>query len=301
MSINRDITVPAGIGDSIWLLQKLISTGEAFKFLLPGGQPRRGKQVFDLLPPSLVAGCDYLTMPLGYETIKKHNIQVRKPLFKSIEDKSFYLSCNEWLDTGNRLADFFPDLNTAYTLPWQIPADDAEQAEAKIKPYRSGALVGIYTSSLATTGAWKGWQEKEWAHLCEFITNDCPRTTFVLIGAEWDKDLIMRLQQELTRLNIRHIAMLSQPLAQVITLMRFLDFAFFFPSGLPIMNETLEHKTNGVMFYPKHLEPMMTKWCHPDRTASNAFIETLFCSPEDIYSRCIDHGNIIERLSKGPI
>ncbi len=43
----RKIVVPSGIGDAIWVLQLLVNQPEAFDWVLPGGAPRRGKQVFD--------------------------------------------------------------------------------------------------------------------------------------------------------------------------------------------------------------------------------------------------------------
>ena len=46
----RKITVNAGIGDNIWLFQKLLNQKEKFDFILPDGNPQRGKQIFDLVP-----------------------------------------------------------------------------------------------------------------------------------------------------------------------------------------------------------------------------------------------------------
>lgn len=283
--MSKKIIVPAGIGDSVWLLQLLVNQPEAFDFVLPGGNPRRGKQVFDLLPTSLVNSCEYSSdRRLGYKTIGSENIQLTHKTWHQLKDhQTFFLSCNEWLEQGHNLKDFFYDLPISYRLPWQTQpfAADANKlaGEHEIR-------IGIYGSSYSTSRTWGFWQEDKWFDLITRLNvgHLHGRITFFIIGAEWDENLAGGLMSRLTAAKIKHVPLVSKPLGFVMELMQTFHYAFYFPSGLPILSETLAMKTPCTMFYPPHLDKMMHKWCDPARTESGQFKECQFCEPEQIYN-----------------
>jgi ADP-heptose:LPS heptosyltransferase len=267
----RSIKVPAGIGDVIWILMKLINTGDKFRFFLPGGHPRRGKQIFDLLP-QVTESCHYVDM-LGYNQIRARNAATRWHEWRLIRRSEIYLSANEWLESGKRIERFLPDLATSYTLPY-VTSDEDKSTAAELVP--GPGYIGIYGSSYSTQRAWGFWDENGWYELIRLIP---PGYTFVIIGADWDTDLATQLTGKLTTAGIPFVNTVGQPLGTVVEILKRLDYFIGFPSGLSILNETLGKR--GLMFYPGHLRPMMYTWAHPDRLAYKDHIPLLFCTPQE--------------------
>ncbi len=293
----RTITVPAGIGDSVWLLQKLVNVKEKFCFTLPGGEPRRGKQVFDLLP-SIVQNCQYSNSLIPYRKIKEKNIQNRHKRWSQIHAQEFYLSCNHWLDTGNRLVDFLPDLPLTYTLPWVIPQKSKESAANLTRKLheKKKHIIGIYPSSMTTSKAFAGWQLKEWMELIELLYKAAPKTIYCVIGAEWDRDLTNQIVTQCIARKIPVYDCVGVELGYTMEMMQQFTYAFYFPSGLPILNESLPRPSNGVMFYPTALQLMINKWAPEERTRTNALKECVFCHPAEIFTWCDLEYRLIDKL-----
>lgn len=288
----RVITVPSGIGDNVWLLQKLINQKEHLNFVLPGQEPRRGKQIFDLLP-QVVRGCEYSKdRRLNYRTLAAKNIQKAVPLWKDIKYTHFALSCNEHLEQGKSLESFLPDLPTSYTIDWQTSQYEPEVAH---DTRNFDTMIGIYGSSYSTTRAWGFWQENEWLELIEKIHAVNPNYTYVLIGADWDLDLGVKLINRLKSNNIQCFDTVGKPLGYVIEVMKRLKYAFYFPSGLPILSETLTRKTDCLMFYPDHLKKMIGSWRNPSRGVE--FKEMLFTTPENVFDFVKNEYKLFERIS----
>lgn len=290
----RKIVVPPGIGDSLWILQKLINQSEKFDFVLSGGQPRRGKQIFDLLP-QLSNSCEYANYNIGYNFIKRNNIHHRHKEWNEIKDQQFYLTANEWLEEGNELKDFLPDLSISYTLPWKTE-QYREEVKKDIESHKH--LIAIYGSSYSTVRAWGFWQEAQWFELISRIHKENQNITYVIIGAEWDVNLSSSLIGLIeTNPSIKYLNTVGKPLGYVMELMKELDYGFYFPSGLPILSETLDVKTDCTMFYPPHLEKMMRKWCDPARIEGKQFKECLFCTPLEIFDWVKDTYKLFDKLN----
>lgn len=288
----KRIIVPAGLGDQVWLLQKLVNTKEKFNFVLPGGNPRRGHQLAELLP-QVIETSSYKS-GLSYEKIKHDNIQLKHNLWSEIKQNSFTLSANLWLEQGNKLIDFLPDLPLSHTLPWQT--EKYKQKAVEDNQQYDGGLIGIYGSSYSTSRAWGFWGEKMWFELIQLIHIQRPKAAFVIIGASWDTDLSDQLEVLLLNNKIPYINTVGNPLGYVMEMMKLFTYAFYFPSGLPIINETLEGKSDCVMFYPPHLQKMQGTWSDPARTESNAFKECQFCEPREIFDWCLNTYKLLDKL-----
>jgi len=293
----RKIVVPAGLGDAIWLLQLLVNQPEAFDFVLPGGTPRRGKPVFDLLPERLVCSCEYAEdRRLGYKYLADHNAQKYSARWADLTAQTLFLTANEWLETGNDLRDFL-DLPISYELPWQLAP---YEAEAVSMTAQHQVRVGIYGSSYSTSRAWGFWQEGEWLELVRLLDRALRargrRPTFYVIGAAWDLNLAQGLMRHLVRHSIDHVNLTGRPLGLVAQVMQRFHYAFYFPSGLPILSETLARKSPCTMFYPAHLAAMQGRWCDPARTASGEFKECQFCSPRQIFDWVVNTYQLLDKV-----
>lgn len=274
----RTIKVCPGIGDNIWLFQKLVNCGERFDFQMTSAHPQRGKQIFDLFP-QVSNSCTYIDDMKSYKFIK-NNAEYGD--FKNIEKDEFFLECNTHLEIGRRIEKFLPDLQTSFKLDYATTPKDKQQAINLLDIFRSNTdrkFIGIYGSSYSSARRWNFWQENEWFELCLLVRNtDC---VFVIIGADWDLDLAQKLIPKLQLADIRFINTVGQPLSVVIEILKSLHYFFGFPSGLSILNETLQKP--GMMFYPPHLRNMIGKWADPDRVGKE-FKEAEFCSPQTAYA-----------------
>lgn len=278
----RKIKVCAGIGDNIWLLMKLINSGEKFDFQLPDGKPQRGKQIFDLLPQ--VANSAEYVPGLSYRTLKANNIQNRKKNWKQITEEDFYLTCNEHLETGHRLELFLPDLPISFKLDYDT-ADSIERIQEQFPGTKE--YIGIYGSAYSTTRAWGFWDEKKWFDLIRMVHARNPDYVFVIIGAEWDIDLGRNLVELLRLHDIPHINTIGQSLGDVVEIMKRLKYFFSFPSGLGIMAPTVSCQVT--MFYPPHLVKMINAWASPEDIETGAYKGCLFCEPEAIFKWTVEN------------
>jgi len=281
----RTIKVCAGIGDNIWLLQKLINTGEQFNFELPDGKPQRGKQIFDLLPQ--VANSATYVKGLNYRTLaaKTHRGKWADA------PQSMYLSCNEHLEAGKNLVDFLPDLPISYKLDWDTPVTLADVMGLKI-PKEIGKYIGIYGSAYSTQRAWKqygAWGVAEWLQLIGLIHAKGADYTFVIIGAEWDNDFATELSVLLRANNIPYINTVGEPLTSFMQWVKLFHYAFYFPSGLPILSETIHGSSDCCMFYSSNIAGILGTWADPKRIADGNIKECLFCSPALIFDWCLEN------------
>lgn len=278
----KTITTCAGIGDSIWLLQKLINQPDKIHWRIPGGLPRRGKQLFDLIP-QVVASFDWIE-DLGYRKIKERG---HRGTWKSTPN-NFYLEANTWLESGKRIEGFLSDLKTSYILPYQTTHEDVVKRceilhdtqfttpEGHWRSVNSAVkYIGIYTSAYETARHMGGWTAAEWSSFVRMLP---PGYTLVFIGAPYDQGIV---QQVMRQCNRPYIDTIGQPLPVVVEILKRLECFIGFPSGLSILNETLGAKKT-LMFYPPKLQPMINAWADPARIESGEYKGCLWCEPTTI-------------------
>jgi ADP-heptose:LPS heptosyltransferase len=284
----RTITVPAGIGDNIWLFQKLVHANERFDFVLPDGKPQRGHQIFELLPE--VAASYKYAPGLSYNVLNRNNIQRVHKEWWEIEQQEFCLSCNQHLESGKRIEEFLPDLPTAFRINWLTTKSDWERAVSFTTKYN----IGIYCSSYAGSRNWGTWTATEWARLIDGMYRKNPAFVFVIIGAQWDADMTGEVMRMLDLLNIPYINTIGEPLGVVIEILKRLDYFIGFPSGLSILNETLGKRT--FMFYAEQIKGIMQTWADLDRIVSMDCIECLFCPPEKALDIIFDIYKLMDKI-----
>lgn len=276
----KNITVAAGVGDNIWVLQKLIQAQEQFNFIIPGNNPRRGKQVFDLLPQ---IGTAQYGDPMPFAHIKRKNAQAAFGTWHNIKKfHDFTLEANTHLEHGKRIEQWLPDLPTTFRIDWATT-----QADKYYGATIPENAIGIYGSAYSTQRAWGFWDEKEWLKLIKLCG---PDYTYVIIGAEWDTDLGRNLMALLAKEKIKYVNTIGQSLGTVIEIMKRLHYFFSFPSGLGILATTVNCPVT--MFYPNgrnsgaDLRPMINAWAAPEDIESGIYKGCEFCTPEQIFKWC---------------
>jgi hypothetical protein len=272
----RTIKTNPGIGDACFIFQKLINSGEQFNWQIHNGSPMRGQQVFDLLP-QLSASCTYVP-DLQYKIVGPRNIQRQIPKWKDIRMQDFYLSANQWLEEGNRIETFLPDLPTSYELPFQTQ----EWTGSVAVDFPKGIYIGIYASAYSTVRSWGFWGPDLWMQLILSLHRLIPEAVFVQIGAQWDIDVADGILARMTAAGVPHINTIGKPLGYVIEMMKILNYGFYFPSGLGILSGLLHRKS--VMFYPPALPKLACTWADPAIIEDGSFKECQFTTPENIFS-----------------
>ncbi len=293
MTMTRTIKVCAGIGDNIWLIQKLLSSNESFKFKLAGDTPRRGKQIFDLTP-DLVADAQYDDSFTSLEPIKE-GVQNSKDRWYDVYEDDIYLSANTHLENSYRLEWFMPDLDTMFRVPWKTEKwrEEAEEFLPNGRPY-----VGLYGSAYSTARHWEFWGIAQWANLAASV-RQVGDPIFVVIGASFDIDLARDLGTHLANHSIKQMSLIGKPLGLIIEVMKRLSYFFAFPSGLGILSTSVRCPT--MMFYPPHLEPMINAWAEPEAIMSGLYTGVPFIPPEEALKKALSKGSLKERLDAHPV
>lgn len=283
----RTIQTCPGIGDSVWLLQKLINSKEKFHFQISGAQPQRGKQLFDMLP-QVAASCEYVK-GLNYQAILDASAPFQNKKFKSIKVNAFALQINTHLEAGKRIEEYLPDLPITYKLPYITEGSGFD--ETVFKSVSHTKMIGIYGSTYGTSKNWGGWDDGHWYDLISKFHAEDPNICFVVIGATFDIDMASRIIKRMDMAKISYINTIGKPMTYVIDMLRVLDYFIGFPSGLSIINETLHKKT--FMFYPDHLQPMINAWPEMGRIESNDYIGSLFVEPMEVFKLIMDKADIL--------
>jgi ADP-heptose:LPS heptosyltransferase len=263
----RQITTCSGLGDFCFIAQKIINQPEKFDWVFPASQPRRAFQLEEVLP-QLINSVSH------EEKLTYRNIASRNHLGKwsAAKKQKFFLSANEHLESGKRIEDFLPDLDTSFNIPFQNIPD--------MELTTDGPTIGIYTSAYSMARQWNGWGHIEWLNLINKLLEVNKDYRFVIFGASYDVGIVEKIAENL--LPHQYRIMKDRPLSEVIAVMRKLEMAICFPSGIPIIHELCGGKRT-IMLYPSHLKKMMNTWADPERIKDGRYKGCQFCPPEQIF------------------
>lgn len=285
----RTIKVAPGIGDILWIIMKLESTGEKFHWRIAGDQPERGKQIFDVLPQTVAS----VTYDRAFNANHALNCNIQNTLktWDAIGNRSLmFLTINrhfEAIPAGN-FRDWLPDLKINYYPQYQTQAF-AGRADQLLSD-KGVKYVGCYGSSYSTSRHWGGWMDQEWEKMIVGLRQRDPSIVPIIIGANWDIDIATKLIARLDSRHIPYIRLIGENLALVIEVMKRVRYGFYFPSGIGIIAGTLG--VPGTMWYPTKLDTMRGKWCDPKLTEQDIFHEMVFCTPEEMLQYIDSRGGI---------
>lgn len=262
---------PAGIGDISWVYSKLrylkaMSGMEVILSVAGQDVPRRGEDFVKLLPEVRWGG--YLDdrnswqvlsqcLPSNWPDTMGGWEVFAKPWLQNV-------SANMHLESGKSLADFWPKLPTDYHYPIDIPQGQRDRAMKEFMAFTTRPAVGVYVSGSdkdkIKRGGWGLWSVDDWLNVllkCSWAANDMKgrqdeRTSFVLLGAEYDRDKTEELAR---RLRFEHgftvIEVIGQPLGVALACLENCQFCFSYPSGLGILANVL--RVPAIMLLPRVL------------------------------------------------
>lgn len=300
-AIMRTINVCAGIGDNLWVLQKLMNSGEKFHFKIAGDEPKRGHQIFELFP-QVVESWSYtdefgsavvcsgdrakkveeLVAEIDRTYMKEHN-----PIFKGIKDQRMYLSMNHHLERGERIERWLPDLETTFFPEYHTTAEQKRRAATLIGK-KQELVIGLYGSCYSVLRSWGFWHAPQWLELALNISKivDC-EVRFMVIGASFDIDLAKDLMDLLKKNNLTFSEVIGEDLGTVVEIMKKLNYFYSFPSGLGIISTSLRCPT--MFFYPPHLRPMHKAWCSPESLKDETYVPMEFVTCKQAWDATPKH------------
>lgn len=280
----RTIRVCAGIGDNLWVLQKLVNAGQKFHFKIAGDKPRRGHQIFDLLP-QITASYEYASFDSG-QVIKRdasgcHNPKGPQLKYSHFNKDDFYLCCNHHLERGQRLEEWLPDLETSYLMDYTTSDSDQNEAFRVLQGVTEDDLViGLYGSCYSVLRHWNFWQPDTWALFADYLNLNAKRNVvFVVVGASFDLDLGQKMITELEGMTLTHRNCIGKSLGCVVEVMKRMDAFFSFPSGLGVLSSSLNIPT--MFFYPPHLDKMKNAWASPEAIETKRYVPMDFVPPQE--------------------
>lgn len=281
-----NVVVPSGIGDFSWSYSKLCNLSCLFDVeVAQTGGPLRLAPYAQILPKVETVG----HRRMSWEQLKKAAIPAETTLEQLDSFRqagTVFIETNSHLEANRHLRDWLPDLPIKHHYEIRIPKDDAVKAAA-LAP--KDPFIAIFASSVETSRAWNTWQEKEWVKLMNLIQRNAGPVEFVLLGANWDRNLAVRIEREARMANVPFSNLVGETTIgmclQIITLS---SYFIAFPSGLGILADVL--CAPATMFYA-HVgahEGIIHNWADPESIQSLRYFESMFIPPEE-YAKWLLH------------
>lgn len=233
-----DIYTPSGIGDIYWLLSKVYypieRMGEKIRIHTPPGQDEKASRGKFLEYMSAIES----VKPDG---ITYNELKQKAKNYYTIE-KTMYLECNSWLESGKSLESYLPKFKSEYNLPWPIVCPP-EKTKKRVVVYTSGKQ----NNNSKSTGRWS---YTDWRILCHKLKKlNCE---LWWIGASYDIDMV-----EECKINNFWI---DKDAPSVMALLRSADAFISFQSGLSCIS--VMEKIPTCMLYFRKLD-LLSKSFHP--------------------------------------
>lgn len=276
-----EITVHPGIGDISWVYSKLVSCGRPLRLrIAEDRKTKRSLPYVDLLPN--VESAEYGDMGDYIPLSKSWNAYYGEFMEAEAEGKELMISANNWLEKGNRLEGYMPDLETDFHYEITTSPRDLDDA---VHMLPAGKKVGIYTSSMGGAVGWNGWEREEWTDFGRRLHKDYPGVTVVLMGAKWDIDLSGLVAGGLAHYGVPYVNLCGRtPMPLAVEILKQLDWFVGFASGMGVLSNVLWKPC--CMLYPDHLVKLMDAWPCPVTLATGYYKGLLWQRPADVLREC---------------
>lgn len=284
MSEPITLHVHPGIGDISWVLSKLATTGEMFDLVIAlDKKTSRSLPLAGLVP--FINSVRQGTMEDYYVLSQVGNAKWSDYMDAREKGQELYITANPWLEKGNRLEGYLPDLDTDFHYPIRGTVDEVAWAESKLVP--CAKHFAIYVSAKGGIDAWSGWYEYEWAEFIRFVHNTFPGTAFYLIGAGWDRDMQAAVNRILDIEGVEYVDTVGKTsLGKAVELIRRMDYFAGFASGMTILADVM--KKPVLMLYPDYLADLMYSWPCPVSMATGSYIGMAWRRPIEVFTAVRD-------------
>lgn len=278
---NMELLLHPGIGDISWVLSKLSTTGKKFDLVIAeDSKTRRSMPLVDMVD------CINSARYGGYEIyaiLAKTTNAFFSEYEKAHEDgKTLCMTANNWLEKGNRLEGYLPDINTDFHYELKTTQEDDAWADLVLdKNYKS---IGIYTSSKGGIKNWNGWSALEWMEFILKVREKYPDTKFYLFGAGWDQDMRLPMLQILNHYCVDYVDLIGKTtLSKVVSVLKKINYFVGYASGLTILANVVY--TPVAMLYPRYLNSLTYSWPCPISMADGSYMGLIWERPIEIFNK----------------
>jgi len=256
-----NLTVPQGIGDIFWIIQKYHHHYDVINLNIAVVKTSeiqlRAVDFVKLFPK--VGNVDFEVMS-GSD--HKKLVQYDG---KMVQSGNY--GCNMPLERGIRLEDIDPDIEVAW---------DLELAIGKNPLHIDTDYLVLYVSGHSRNSRKDLWSVDQWIDfICDFYSHKWVDLPLVLLGAEYDRDVLEEIKAKVPMTT--HLAIAFDP-AEVLAIIRDALYFIGYQSGLGILADNLD--TPQLMMYFEKLSKMMNTWHKPDSVGFEA--ATFDMNPKDV-------------------
>lgn len=268
--------VPPGLGDFSAMYTKLCNIDREMFIRSSNDSPNRMAPFLEILPKVKdggYAGHNCMvpvlgTLPPGTD-------------LASLPDGDYLLAINTFLEGGGKVADWVPgktDYHYYTNTHTHHLSDSLDFYHSINKP--ESLYVGVYCSAYGNARHWNFWTYDKWRIFLELVTSVLPKDTqYIFLGAEYDVQIAEHLYGWMESVGLQsHLTLGAFHIGTTIEVIRQLDYFFVFPSGLGFLADVVN--TPNMMWFPKHLAPMMGTFCDPENSENGRSFHTEFSEPE---------------------
>jgi len=250
--------VPPGIGDFSAMYAKLCNTDREMEIIGSAEAPPRLSPFLDILPKIKNGGYSQHgamdsvvgTLPPGTD-------------IASLEDGTYFLSINRFLEDGGKIADWIPGMTTYHYRMENEP--EAEYARHFLRETidPDAVMIGVYCSAYGNSRHWGFWDYTAWRSFLEKVHKLMPANVhYLYIGAEYDIAIADVLHGWMDSAGIKSSLLLGEfHIGSTIEIIKHLHYFFSFPSGLGFLADVVN--TPHTMWLPGSMEKMKGTFCCP--------------------------------------
>ena len=258
------IYTPPGVGDTLWILQKLFPTTQRNFELYTWSRTNKSSPFLTNLE-RIVSVSEFSEPFRGY-TRYKTKCQEMYNIYSSNNSSYFdtvdelFLEANTFLEHGNRLETYLPNLPTQYKLPWKINSED----ENIVRDYTNDQnVIVLYTSSMQNNKLSKKemseWTFNAWVDLAKSLFKTYPGIKIAWIGGKYDECAIKELEKDLKGELIDYY--IDKPATFIVPLLRQCKCFISYQSGISCISMSEDVPT--YMLYFNHLDKLPWSICPP--------------------------------------
>lgn len=274
------VTVATGIGDISWIYSKLVGLGRPIDLTIMN-DPLYVRAISYVKTLPGVCSVKYEELPDSDSMIKNAwNGNYEELKQKESANERIVMVANNWINAGERLEGYYPDLPTDFHYEMQTTQEHKEIA--KILLPHSVGYMGIITGSVGGNKAWDGWTPDDWVAFVKKVKSEFPGVVFVLIGAPYDIDYHDLLIPKLDGIEYIDLVGKTPDMGVTIEVLKRLDYHVGFCNGLGMLSNVLNKGT--CLFYPDSLEKARYSWPCPKSIETKDYQAFLWDRPEKVFS-----------------
>lgn len=274
-----------GIGDISWVYSKFAHLDRGISVTIAEDSKHRRSDPFVKMLPNIKSSRYGVGMQDYVRLKQTWNATYEEILEAESEGKQLFISANNWVDSGNRLEGWIPDLPTDFH--YQINTTKEHKDSAKEFLPGGAMYLCFHTASVEGMRIWNTWGPGEWLDFLGCIRASMRHVVFAMIGARWDRNMAEALLPLMKALKADVVDLVGKlDLGTSFEVMKRSRYMVGFASGMTIVANVLRKPC--LMLYPDSLPKLMYSWPCPESLAFGTYLASTWKRPRDVYRDVAD-------------